>query len=169
MDFSISPFHRYYPLIDFSGDKVKPIKKSNLLKQDLVTLKGGACERCGQIYPSQVYDFHHRDPVQKKFQLSSHELKNRTWEDILLEADKTNLLCATCHRLVHISKEKEWFDKAYWPILEMDHPDEYVSSIRKQQDIHVKGVKPNHYNRGNHKWSSSKFSGDSSNTLYMEG
>jgi len=66
----------------------------------VVEAKGGACQRCGVSYPHVVYDLHHRDPSQKEFSPSNAIFK-RSFESLLAEAEKCDLLCANCHRLEH--------------------------------------------------------------------
>lgn len=72
------------------------------LKIAAVSYKGGKCNSCG-FAPSSpeemvVFDFHHRDPSTKKFEVSS---TRRSWPDTKKELDKCDLLCANCHRLEH--------------------------------------------------------------------
>lgn len=69
-------------------------------KRDLVEYKGGSCERCGEEYHPNVFDFHHHDGMQKKFGMSQANFQ-RSWSSLLEEADKCHLLCANCHREVH--------------------------------------------------------------------
>ena len=40
-------------------------------------------------------EFHHADPSQKDFEITS---TGRAFESIKLELDKTRLVCANCHR-----------------------------------------------------------------------
>ena len=86
-------------------------------KAELVAYKGGKCERCGEEYPSDVYDFHHRDPHTKEFTLDVSRMSAVKWSRIVAEADKCHLLCSNCHRLVHANNEEEYFGK------QQDNPD----------------------------------------------
>ena len=73
-------------------------------KAQLIKLKNDACAGCGYMYDGKnaaAFDFHHRDPTKKKFRLSSGDVVNHAWKKILEEADKCDLLCAVCHRLLH--------------------------------------------------------------------
>lgn len=54
---------------------------------------------CGQSFPDCVYDFHHINPDEKDFQLSSGS--TRGLKACKEEVDKCLLLCANCHRIVH--------------------------------------------------------------------
>lgn len=67
-------------------------------KAKAVAYKGGKCCRCGLEGPPAVYDFHHTDPKQKEFGLSRVVM---SFAKMQKELDKTILLCANCHRLVH--------------------------------------------------------------------
>ena len=67
----------------------------------LVEYKGGACLDCGFSYPDCVYDFEHRDPFQKSFNIG--QKLHRPLEELKLEADKCDLVCSNCHRIRTIS------------------------------------------------------------------
>jgi hypothetical protein len=58
------------------------------------------CSRCGYKDHPVALDFHHRDPAQKKFNISNN-LVGRNWEKILAEVDKCDIVCANCHRIEH--------------------------------------------------------------------
>lgn len=64
---------------------------------------GGACIKCGWNKHPAGFDFHHRDPGTKDFQISSKA--NMSWKVVRAELDKCDLLCALCHRLLHGSSE----------------------------------------------------------------
>lgn len=58
------------------------------------------CEECGENHPSCL-DFHHKDPSQKKYNVSQMvNLKIAKWK-ILLEISKCRVLCSNCHRKLH--------------------------------------------------------------------
>lgn len=78
-------------------------------KLALIELLGGKCHSCKQTYPLPVFDFHHRDPITKSFEVSK-QLDNRTMIVLKEEALKCDLLCANCHRIQH-------FRKTQWPFL----------------------------------------------------
>lgn len=65
---------------------------------------GGKCIRCGFDHPSAL-QFHHRDPEQKFFNVTSKELsmpRKYPWDTTIIpELDKCDLLCANCHFLEH--------------------------------------------------------------------
>lgn len=66
----------------------------------LVELLGGRCQRCNGQYPHAVYDFHHRDPTEKKFSIGQ-AITDLSWDEVVAEAKKCDLLCANCHRIEH--------------------------------------------------------------------
>ena len=75
-------------------------------KKTLVQLLGGCCHICGynRDCPS-AYDFHHRNPAEKLFEVGSYGLLRR-WDELVLEARKCVLLCCRCHREVHAGLHK---------------------------------------------------------------
>jgi len=65
----------------------------------LIEYKGGKCEICG--YDKKIlgaFDFHHRDPEQKDFSISS---KTFSFDRLLKEVEKCSLVCRNCHAEIH--------------------------------------------------------------------
>lgn len=60
----------------------------------LIEIAGGKCIRCGGVTDLQ---FDHRNRETKLFVLSGCDL-DKSWEKILEELAKCDLLCDTCHR-----------------------------------------------------------------------
>lgn len=58
---------------------------------------GNKCKVCNA--EGDFLHFHHRDPKTKSFTISNKYYK--PWEDIKIELDKCDLLCANCHKLTH--------------------------------------------------------------------
>jgi hypothetical protein len=81
-------------------------------KTELMRLKGNKCVDCQQTYPPAAYDFHHRDRNAKSFAMGN-ALQNKSWGDILVEAEKCDLLCANRHRI------REYGKDTIWPSLKM--------------------------------------------------
>lgn len=75
-------------------------RKRKKLKKDLVEYKGGKCEKCGYNKCVAAMDFHHKDPKEKNFGLSSNG-NTQSWKKLTREADKCLLLCSNCHRELH--------------------------------------------------------------------
>ena len=69
-------------------------------KLKAIEYKGGKCERCDYDKYPDVLEFHHRDPEEKEANWTKMRL--RSWDKIQQELDKCDLLCANCHREVHI-------------------------------------------------------------------
>lgn len=58
-----------------------------------------ACVRCGFNDP-RALEFHHRDPAQKEFKISE-KAWSYSWERVLEEVAKCDVLCSNCHRIEH--------------------------------------------------------------------
>ena len=67
-------------------------------KVELIKYKGGACEHCGGVFHPVLYDFHHRNPKEKEFEIGNKRLELPAVQQ---ELDKCLLLCVSCHRMVH--------------------------------------------------------------------
>ena len=61
--------------------------------------KANGCKKCGEkrLY---VLDFHHRDPSVKEGTIN-HMLKSSSYNKLIEEIDKCDVLCANCHREFH--------------------------------------------------------------------
>jgi 5-methylcytosine-specific restriction endonuclease McrA len=66
------------------------------VKEILVTEAGGACVLCGYSRYAGALQFHHVDPAEKSFALSSRGLA-RSLAKARAEMRKCVLLCANCH------------------------------------------------------------------------
>lgn len=73
-------------------------------KEKAVAYKGGKCFHCGGVFHTNVYDFHHINPENKKYKPAVLMTRVK-WEDIKEELDKCILLCANCHRIEHIKED----------------------------------------------------------------
>lgn len=63
------------------------------------------CRRCG-IKDPRVLDFHHKDGEEKVLAVSQM-LNRASWDSILLEVRKCDVVCANCHRIEHAEAEAE--------------------------------------------------------------
>jgi hypothetical protein len=89
--------------------KISQQKKDKRIefKLELIQLGGGKCLDCGlesnEENPPACFDFHHKDPKEKKFSvgraLGHHANKDLSLEEI----KKCDLVCATCHRRRHVN------------------------------------------------------------------
>ena len=78
-------------------------------KCELVTAAGGKCHRCGWGEHPAALQFHHIDPVNKKFALTGNNLlkeKNFYKEELT----KCILLCANCHAIEHQNGDRFFQD-----------------------------------------------------------
>lgn len=75
------------------------------MKQELIKYKGGKCQMCGfnKDIPG-AFAFHHRDPKDKLFNISSFQVLNK--KKLYKEVDKCDMLCMNCHAEVHDKKEE---------------------------------------------------------------
>lgn len=75
-------------------------RKKRKERMDLaISILGGKCHKCENVFDNCQYDFHHVDPSEKDFTVSEGILlgKDRFFNEI----KKCILLCANCHRLEH--------------------------------------------------------------------
>src|SRR6266850_352698 len=82
----------------------KQQERGRMRKLELVALMGGACSRCGYKRNYSALAFHHKVPGTKSFELDLRSLSNRTWEKVLAEAGKCELVCNNCHAEIHNSE-----------------------------------------------------------------
>lgn len=75
-------------------------KRRKKIREIAKEYKGGKCVLCGYNRYLGALDFHHLDPSQKGFEISTRGL-TRSWEKIREELDKCVLVCANCHRELH--------------------------------------------------------------------
>ena len=98
--------NKNYQLKWFQNNKerLKPnIKKRRTDSRNLIDAYkeklGCRCALCGVIDHPITFDFHHVDPNEKEYRVSS--MAGYRWERIKKEIDKCILICAACHRKVH--------------------------------------------------------------------
>src|SRR6266545_501265 len=77
-------------------------KRRRQLKAKLVAMRGGRCADCPYSGPPAAFDFHHRDPKSKRFRIGAF---SGQWEELLVEAEKCDMLCANCHRIRHAAED----------------------------------------------------------------
>jgi hypothetical protein len=69
-------------------------------RQKLIKMSGGSCQICGYNKCQAVLVFHHRNPDEKEFTITTQHLVY-AWERIMNEWKKCDLLCCNCHTEVH--------------------------------------------------------------------
>jgi hypothetical protein len=72
-------------------------------------LRGRRCFDCDNFYEDFLFDFHHLNPKEKKFELGGQGL-NRRWDAVLREFDKCVMLCGHCHRTRHYNERDETYE-----------------------------------------------------------
>jgi 5-methylcytosine-specific restriction endonuclease McrA len=75
-------------------------KRRRKMRQMALEYGGGKCKICGYKKCDWSLTFHHLDPSQKDFGLSSRGI-TRSWEKTKAELEKCILLCMNCHAEVH--------------------------------------------------------------------
>lgn len=78
-------------------NKQAVIKRRKKLKKLAVEYKGSKCIKCGYDKCIEALEFHHINPNEKSFGISSKGL-TRSWEILKIELDKCILVCSNCHR-----------------------------------------------------------------------
>ena len=73
-------------------------------KSNIIKARGGKCEICGYKFDERnisVFDFHHKDPSKKEFNLSIRGISKKAIEKATREVEDCLVICANCHRLIH--------------------------------------------------------------------
>ena len=94
-------FHPYCKKCHISVKK----NQQREIKLKCVEYKGGKCQKCEYDKCVAAIDFHHRDPAQKSFNIST--VRFHEWEVIRQELDKCDILCKNCHAEEHSRIDKE--------------------------------------------------------------
>ena len=84
----------YYRCTRCRADRVSARRRR--LKQILIAEAGGRCLVCGYKRTPRALEFHHLDPSEKHFAVSSQG-RTRSLESLRAEARKCVLLCSNCH------------------------------------------------------------------------
>ena len=76
--------------------------RAYLEKRDfLINFKNKPCLDCGKEYPFYVMDLDHRDFRTKVENVSRMFTRNWSLDKIKIEAQKCDIVCANCHRIIH--------------------------------------------------------------------
>lgn len=76
-------------------------KRRKKIREMAVEYKGGKCIFCGYNECNQALEFHHINNDGKDFGISEKGY-TRSWQRVKKELDKCILVCANCHRELHI-------------------------------------------------------------------
>jgi 5-methylcytosine-specific restriction endonuclease McrA len=90
---------RYSDRKEYLKTAVKDRRKK--IKKMAVEYKGGKCQICSYDKCIEALEFHHLDPNKKDFGIASKGV-TRSWAKVKAELDKCIMLCANCHREVHV-------------------------------------------------------------------
>lgn len=82
--------------------------KNRSIKISLIDYFGGKCVKCGydDVSAPRVFEFHHRNPKEKSFTVG-HKIGRYSWEELIEECEKCDLLCSICHGKAHDKKDLE--------------------------------------------------------------
>jgi hypothetical protein len=97
-------FKREDARIAWQLSAAKAQERARQLKHELIMLAGGACARCGYHRYEGALEFHHTNPKEKLFCLSTNNLRITAREQILAEFAKCMLLCSNCHKEVEAER-----------------------------------------------------------------
>lgn len=94
------PYKRKYA--DRAKYLIKAVaKRRKKIREMAIEYKGGKCILCGYNKCIQSLDFHHVGNSKKDFGISDRGY-TRSWERVKQEIDKCILVCANCHRELHV-------------------------------------------------------------------
>ena len=89
------------------------------------------CGDCGATFPYYVLDFDHRDPHEKSYQ-PAKLAETGSWEKMLAEIAKCDVVCANCHRVR--THERNHYAHSNVPIENNFAPDDLGSSLSLSND-----------------------------------
>ena len=88
---------RHYERNKFAYIARNSVKKSQLRDFLHKYKEFHGCGDCGSKFPYYVLDFDHRDPNNKSYQPAKLS-ETGSWEKMLAEINKCDVVCANCHR-----------------------------------------------------------------------
>jgi hypothetical protein len=83
--------------------------RNELRQRMLEYLHDKACAICG-VNDVRVLEFDHIDPTKKSFGIAKALTYTFSWERILNEVSKCQILCANCHK-IKTASESNWYKK----------------------------------------------------------
>jgi len=74
---------------------------SRQAKVDIITFikESNPCQDCGRKFPACCMDFDHRDRKSKTKEVGYLVHAGRSWQEIVRELAKCDLVCSNCHRI----------------------------------------------------------------------
>ena len=100
-------------------------------KDNLIKLHGGECSLCGYNKCNAALEFHHINPEEKSFQISSgncHKI-----EDDIAESKKCLLVCSNCHREIHENLHEKDGDLFQYQHIDTDFEQELLKLNKQEQ------------------------------------
>lgn len=101
--------------------------RQKALKKKAVEYKGGCCSVCGYDNYIGALEFHHVNPNEKDFSIST--VRSYSFEKVKSELDKCVLLCSNCHKETHANLHKG-LDKE-WVVIKKELKDIPLDSYQK--------------------------------------
>lgn len=87
---------------DLRAYLIKAVQRRRRKVRELaVEYKGGKCQKCGYRRCIEALEFHHIEVSKKDFGISAKGY-TRSWKRVKEEIDKCVMLCANCHREIHV-------------------------------------------------------------------
>ncbi len=80
-------------------------KRNNEFLREIKTSHG--CQDCGYNEHFSALDFHHINPDDKDFSVTSGEGLSTSIKRLKVEIEKCIILCANCHRIRHYKEREE--------------------------------------------------------------
>ena len=71
------------------------------IKQELLLSRGGKCCVCGYSKSLSALCFHHKNPIEKEFNISGTRLTAISRKELEVEVDKCDIYCLNCHAELH--------------------------------------------------------------------
>lgn len=96
-------------------------------KLSIITSFGGKCIVCDYNICLAAMVFHHRDPFDKLFEVDQFNMRKYSYEEVLLEAQKCDLLCQVCHTEYHNPNAFDWH--------------QYVNNIKDSSQFRYRKIK----------------------------
>lgn len=108
--------HNAYTKQHYEKNKPKYIERSLIRKEHFRTIirffkEKCPCKDCGKYYPYYVVSFDHRNPTDKKFELSKVS-KISSLSSLLKELEKCDVVCLNCHS---VRSSKQFFKLISFP------------------------------------------------------
>lgn len=100
------------------------------MKKRAVEYKGGSCELCGYNKTIIALTFHHVDPLLKQYELGGTGLC-KSWDKLIVELDKCQLLCFNCHHEIHEQEDMYRIDSKKRPVTKYGRKDIHKINSKK--------------------------------------